>query len=163
MDLEFRPTADLVDDIGAEVRSCDLQFVQYGSRQQFVGPISTVRCFQDNALLKSVLSERGDGRVLVVDGAGSLHTALVGDVIAELARANGWSGLILNGAVRDAATLRTLDIGIKALGTNPRKSSKAGVGERDVVVSFGGVSFAPGDIVFSDEDGIVLVSTLRLG
>jgi len=163
VDLEFRPTADLVDDIGDEVRSCDLQFVQYGARQQFVGPISTVRCFQDNALLKSVLSERGDGRVLVVDGAGSLHTALVGDIIAELARANGWSGLILNGAVRDAATLRTLDIGIKALGTNPRKSSKAGVGERDVVVSFGGVSFTPGDIVFSDEDGIVLVSTLRLG
>ena len=73
-------------------------------------------------------------------------------------RANGWSGLILHGAVRDAATLRTLDIGIKALGTNPRKSSKTGAGERDVVVSFGGVNFAPGEIVFSDEDGIVVVA-----
>lgn len=157
MAAEFRATADLVDDIGAGVRSCDLQFAQYGGRRQFVGPISTVRCFEDNALLKSVLSEPGDGRVLVVDGAGSLHTALVGDVIAELARANGWSGLILHGAVRDAATLRSLDIGIKALGTNPRKSSKTGEGERDVVVTFGGVSFAPGETAFSDEDGIVVV------
>jgi regulator of ribonuclease activity A len=156
--VEFRATADLVDDIGAGVRSCDLQFGQYGGRRQFAGPVSTVRCLQDNALLKSVLSEPGDGRVLVVDGAGSLHSALVGDVIAELARANGWSGLILHGAVRDAATLRTLDIGIKALGTNPRKSSKTGAGERDVVVSFGGVNFAPGEIVFSDEDGIVVVA-----
>ncbi|HPY25554.1 MAG: regulator of ribonuclease [Actinomycetota bacterium] len=158
MVVEFRATADLVDDIGAGVRSCDLQFGQYGGRRQFAGPVSTVRCLQDNALLKSVLSEPGDGRVLVVDGAGSLHSALVGDVIAELARANGWSGLILHGAVRDAATLRTLDIGIKALGTNPRKSSKTGAGERDVVVSFGGVNFAPGEIVFSDEDGIVVVA-----
>ncbi len=158
MPVEFRPTADLVDDVGSGVRSCDLQFAQYGGRAQFAGPISTVRCFQDNALLKSVLSEPGDGRVLVVDGGGSLHTALVGDVIAELARSNGWSGLILHGAVRDAATLRTLDIGIKALGTNPRKSSKDGAGDRDVTVGFGGVIFAPGDTVFSDEDGIVVVA-----
>lgn len=159
MPVEFRATADLVDDIGAGVRSCDLQFAQYGGRPQFAGPISTVRCFQDNALLKSVLSEPGDGRVLVVDGGGSLHTALVGDVIAELARSNGWSGLILHGAVRDAATLRTLGIGIKALGTNPRKSAKTGSGERDVTVGFGGVFFAPGEVAFSDEDGIVVVAS----
>lgn len=158
MSAEFRPTADLVDEIGADVRSCDLQFAQFGGRSQFAGPISTVRCFEDNALLKEVLSEPGDGRILVVDGAGSLHSALVGDVIAELARSNGWSGLILHGAVRDAATLRTLDIGIKALGTNPRKSSKTGAGERDVTVSFGGVNFAAGDTAFSDEDGIVVIA-----
>nr|WP_170306748.1 ribonuclease E activity regulator RraA [Mycolicibacter kumamotonensis] len=153
----FRPTADLVDDIGADVRSCDLQFRQLGGRTEFAGPISTVRCFEDNALLKSVLSEPGDGGVLVIDGAGSLHTALVGDVIAELARSNGWVGLIVHGAVRDAATLRTLDIGIKALGTNPRKSTKTGAGERDVVVELGGVAFVPGEIAYSDDDGIVVV------
>lgn len=158
MTVTFRPTADLVDDIGAEVRSCDLQFRQFGGRAEFAGPITTVRCFQDNALLKSVLSEPGGGRVLVVDGAGSLHTALVGDVIAELGRANGWAGLIVNGAVRDAATLRTLAIGIKALGTNPRKSTKSGAGERDVVVSLGGVEFRPGEVAFSDDDGIVVVA-----
>lgn len=131
---------------------------QYGGRPQFAGPITTVRCFEDNALLKSVLSEPGDGRVLVIDGDGSLHTALVGDVIADLGRSNGWSGLIINGAVRDASTLRTLDIGIKALGTNPRKSTKTGAGVRDEAVEFGGVVFAPGDVAYSDDDGIVVVA-----
>lgn len=157
MTAEFRPTADLVDDIGADVRSCDLQFRQLGGRPEFAGRISTVRCFEDNALLKSVLSGPGDGGVLVIDGGGSLHTALVGDVIAELARSNDWAGLIVHGAVRDAATLRTLDIGIKALGTNPRKSTKTGAGERDVVVEFGGITFVPGEIAYSDDDGIVVV------
>ena len=143
--------------VGPDVRSCDLQLQQYGGRAQFAGPISTVRCFQDNALLKSVLSEPGNGGVLVIDGDGSLHTALVGDVIAELARGNGWAGLIINGAVRDSATLRPLDIGIKALGTNPRKSTKTGAGQRDVAVEFGGVTFVPGEIAYADEDGIVVV------
>ncbi|CAA0126637.1 Putative 4-hydroxy-4-methyl-2-oxoglutarate aldolase [Mycolicibacterium vanbaalenii] len=158
MTVTPRPTADLVDDIGPDVRSCDLQLTQYGGRSSFAGPITTVRCFEDNALLKSVLGEPGDGGVLVIDGAGSVHTALVGDVIAELGRANGWSGLIINGAVRDAATLRTLDIGIKALGTNPRKSTKTGDGVRDAAVEFGGVVFVPGQIAYSDDDGIVVVA-----
>lgn len=158
MPVSFRPTADLVDDIGPDVRSCDSQFRQFGGHPEFAGRISTVRCFQDNALLKSVLSEDGDGRVLVIDGGASVHTALVGDVIAELGRTNGWSGLIINGAVRDAVTLRTLGIGIKALGTNPRKSAKTGAGERDIVVSFGGVDFVPGELAFSDDDGIVVVA-----
>ena len=156
--VSFRPTADLVDSIGPEVRSCDVQFRQLGGRAEFAGPISTVRCFQDNALVKSVLSEPGGGGVLVIDGDGSLHTALVGDVIAELARSNGWAGLIVNGAVRDSATLRGMDIGIKALGTNPRKSTKTGAGERDVEVTLGGVTFVPGDIAYSDDDGIVVAA-----
>ncbi|MDM4139774.1 MULTISPECIES: ribonuclease E activity regulator RraA [Mycobacterium] len=158
MTVAFRPTADLVDSIGPDVRSCDVQFRQFGARAEFAGPISTVRCFQDNALLKSILSEPGGGRVLVIDGDGSVHTALVGDVIAELARSNGWAGLIINGAVRDSATLRGMDIGIKALGTNPRKSTKTGAGERDVEVILGGVTFAPGEIAYSDDDGIVVVA-----
>ncbi len=156
--VSFRPTADLVDDVGPDVRSCDLQLRQYGGRREFAGPICTVRCHQDNAVLKSVLSEPGSGRVLIIDGAGSLHTALVGDVIAELARANGWSGLVVHGAVRDAAALARIEIGVKALGTNPRKSTKSGAGERDCVVSFGGVDFVPGELAFSDDDGIVVVS-----
>ncbi|MGA8123241.1 MAG: S-adenosylmethionine--2-demethylmenaquinone methyltransferase, partial [Mycobacterium sp.] len=88
----------------------------------------------------------------------SLHTALVGDLIAELARSNQWAGLIVHGAVRDAAALRDMEIGIKALGTNPRKSEKTGTGERDVTLSFGGVEFVPGDIAYSDDDGIVIVA-----
>jgi regulator of ribonuclease activity A len=154
----FRPTADLVDDIGPDVRSCDVQFRQFGARTQFAGPIATVRCFQDNALLKSVLSSPGDGGVLVIDGSGSLHTALVGDLIADLGRSNGWSGVIVNGAVRDAAALRDIELGIKALGTNPRKSKKTGAGERDVTIRLGGVEFVPGDIAYSDDDGIVIVA-----
>jgi regulator of ribonuclease activity A len=156
--VTFRPTADLVDDIGSDVRSCDVQFRQFGGRTEFAGPITTVRCFQDNALLKSVLSQPGAGGVLVIDGDASLHTALVGDLIAELARSNGWAGLIVNGAVRDAAALRGIDIGIKALGTNPRKSTKTGAGECDVEIDLGGVTFVPGEIAHSDDDGIVVVA-----
>ncbi len=155
--MSFRPTADLVDSIGPDVRSCDVQFRQFGGRAEFAGPISTVRCFEDNALLKTVLSQPGEGGVLVIDGGGSLHSALVGDVIAELARSNGWAGLVINGAVRDAAALRGIDIGIKALGTNPRKSTKTGVGDRDVEITLGGVTFTPGEIAYSDDDGIVVV------
>ncbi|HZA11773.1 ribonuclease E activity regulator RraA [Mycobacterium sp.] len=161
--VEARATADLVDELGPDVRSCDTQFRQFGGRATFAGRISTVRSFEDNALLKSVLSEPGDGAVLVIDGAGSLHTALVGDVIAGLGQSNGWAGIIVNGAVRDAATLRTLDIGIKALGTNPRKSAKTGQGERDVVVELGGILFVPGDIAYSDDDGIVVVAAADRG
>jgi regulator of ribonuclease activity A len=157
-EITFVATADLVDEIGADVRSCDLQFTQYGGRREFVGRVTTVRCLQDNALLKQILGEPGDGGVLVIDGAGSVHTALVGDVIAELGRSNGWAGIIINGAVRDSKMLAGMDIGIKALGTNPRKSTKTGAGERDVPVELGGLTFNPGDLAYSDDDGIVLVA-----
>ena len=151
-------TADLVDQLGDDVRSCDLQLRPLGGLSRFVGPVRTVRCRNDNALVKQVLSTHGDGAVLVVDGGGSLASALVGDLIAGLAVDNGWSGLVLHGVVRDAVALAALPIGIKALGTNPRKSRKAAEGEVDVAVGFGGVVFAPGDWVFSDEDGILLLS-----
>lgn len=153
---DFIATADLADEIGPEIRSCDTQFRQFGGHPTFVGRITTIRCFQDNLLVKQTLSEPGDGGVLVVDGAASVHTALVGDVIAGLGIDNGWSGVIVNGAVRDSATLRTLGIGIKALGTNPRKSTQTGSGERNVVLEIGGVVFTPGEMVYSDEDGIVV-------
>ncbi|MBA4021441.1 MAG: ribonuclease E inhibitor RraA [Gordonia sp.] len=155
----FVATADLVDEIGPDVRSCDLQFTQYGGRREFAGRVTTVRCLQDNALLKEILGEPGNGGVLVIDGSGSLHTALVGDVIAELGRSNGWAGIIVNGAIRDAKIIGTLDIGVKALGTNPRKSTKSGAGERDVPVELGGITFTPGDLAYSDDDGIVLVAS----
>ncbi|AHH97160.1 ribonuclease E activity regulator RraA [Kutzneria albida] len=156
-------TADLADREGTEVRSCDTQFRQYGRRQAFTGLVRTVTCFQDNALLKKVLSQPGAGQVLVVDGGGSLHTALVGDHIAELARANGWTGLVLNGAVRDTTALSTLDIGIKALGSNPRKSTKHGTGELDTPVTLGCAVFHPGDLLISDPDGIVLLAPAHQG
>lgn len=154
--LEFVPTADLVDEIGPDVRSCDTQFRDIGGRVEFCGRIATVRCFQDNALLKSVLGTPGEGRVLVIDGDASVHTALVGDLIAELGRSNGWSGVVVNGAVRDSKIIGELEFGCKALGTNPRKSTKKGDGEQDVVVSFGGIDFVPGDELYADSDGIVV-------
>jgi regulator of ribonuclease activity A len=148
-------TADLVD-AHEELQSCDLQFRSFGTRQRFSGAVSTVRCRHDNALVKKVLSQPGAGSVLVIDGDGSMHCALVGDVIAGMAAANGWAGIVVRGAVRDSAAMAMLDLGIKALGTNPRKSAKAGEGEIDVPVEFGGVVFAPGDYLYADEDGIVV-------
>ncbi|MEV4079380.1 ribonuclease E activity regulator RraA [Nonomuraea fuscirosea] len=149
-------TADLYDERGEQFDSCDLQLSQYGGRRAFSGTVATVRCHEDNVLLRSALEQPGEGRVLVVDGGGSLHTALMGDVIAGLAVTNGWAGVIINGAVRDVAALRELDLGIKALGSNPRKSAKTGAGERDVPVTFGGATFRPGAELFSDDDGILV-------
>ena len=154
------PTVDLVDDLtasGKDVRTCDLQFLDLGGISRFSGSVRTVRCLEDNALVKSILSTEGAGAVLVIDGGGSLRTALSGDLIAGLAITNGWAGLIINGAVRDRLALAKLPIGIKALGTNPRKSSKAGTGESDIPVTFGGLTFAIGERVFSDEDGILVI------
>ena len=137
-------TADLYDERGEDLQSCSVQFRQLGGRAAFEGRVTTIRCHRDNALVKSALSEPGAGRVLVVDGGGSLESALMGDLIAASAVANGWEGVVIHGAVRDVDAIGALDLGVKALGSNPRKSAKDGVGERDVVVSFGGVDFAPG-------------------
>jgi regulator of ribonuclease activity A len=153
-------TCDLFD-ANPDAQSCDLPLRSFGRRRAFAGRIRTVRCLHDNALVKSMLGTPSQGEVLVVDGGGSLHSALIGDLIAALGRDSGWAGAIVHGAIRDSATIDTLDFGIKALGTNPRRSAKAGVGERDVVVSFGGVSFTPGHWLYSDDDGI-LVAERRL-
>lgn len=149
-------TADLIDAYADVLQSCDLQFRNLGGHARFSGPIRTLRVFQDNALVKSTLSTPGDGAVLVIDGAGSLKSALVGDIIAGLAVSNGWAGVIANGAIRDSLAIAALPLGLKALGTNPAKSAKDGVGEADIPVSFGDVTFTPGHWLYSDEDGVVV-------
>ncbi|MFI8193468.1 ribonuclease E activity regulator RraA [Streptomyces sp. NPDC085946] len=151
------PTADLVDRYGTDLRVCDVQFRQFGAHRGFAGPVRTVSCHEDNGLLRDLLRTPGDGAVLVVDGGGSLRTALVGDLIAGAAQDNGWAGLVLHGAVRDSAALAGLRLGIKALGTIPRKSAKNSTGEVDVPVAFGGVTFRPGDVLHADDDGIALL------
>jgi regulator of ribonuclease activity A len=151
------PTADLVDQYGAELRVCDVQFRQFGGQRVFTGPVRTVSCHEDNGLLRDLVRTPGAGGVLVVDGGGSLHSALVGDVLAGAAAESGWAGLVIHGAVRDSAALAGLGLGIKALGTNPRKSSKTGAGAVDVPVTFGGVTFQPGDVLHADDDGVVLL------
>ena len=150
-------TADLVDQHGAALASCDVQLRQYGGRTSFSGLVRTVRCHQDNALVKQILATPGQGQVLVVDGGGSLHSALMGDLIAASAVEQGWAGVVIHGAVRDVAALRELDLGVKALGSNPRKSTKTGAGDRDLPVTFGGATFSPGDQLWSDDDGIVVL------
>ena len=149
-------TADLYDELGDGIQSLPLQLRSFGRRRAFDGPVRTVRCLEDNALVKSLLATPGDGAVLVVDGGGSLNTALMGDLIAASAVQNGWAGVVINGGIRDSVAIEGLDLGVKALGTNPRKSAKLGAGEVDVTVSFGGVEFAVGAHLYSDEDGILV-------
>lgn len=149
-------TADLYDEREEGIQSLPLQLRSFGRRAAFDGPIRTVRCVEDNALVKSVLAAPGDGAVLVVDGAGSLERALMGDLIAASAVANGWAGVVINGVIRDRVAIDALDLGVKALGTNPRKSTKLGTGEVDVTLQFGGVVFRPGAHLYSDEDGILV-------
>ena len=151
-------TADLVDEHGSELIGCTTQFRSYGAVSRFAGQVETVRCWEDNALLKGVLATPGEGRVLVVDGGASLRTALMGDMIAASAVAHGWAGVVINGAVRDVVALRGLALGIKALGSNPRKSAKEGTGEAGIPVTFGEAEFRPGMWLYSDEDGIVLAT-----
>lgn len=151
-------TADLSDEFGNALQYCELCFRQYGRRLAFSGVLTTVRCFQDFGLLRSVLQSPGAGGVLVVDGGGSTHAALLGDTMAQFAIDSGWVGVVINGAVRDTRELAGMDLGVKALGSSPRRGDRTGVGERDVAVSFGGAVFRPGDRVVSDEDGIVVIA-----
>ncbi len=149
-------TADLYDEHGDALQSCSLQLRHVGGRRQFSGVVATIRCHRDNALVKATLAMPGEGRVLVVDGGGSLESALVGDLIAGSAVSNGWAGVVVHGAVRDSVAIGGLPLGVLALGTNPRKSAKDGVGEVDVPVAFGGVEFVPGATLWADEDGILV-------
>ncbi len=153
---EILSTADLYDERGDELSSIALQFQDLGGRSSFSGPVRTVKCYEDNALVKTVLGTPGDGAVLVVDGNGSLRTALMGDMIAESAVANGWAGVVINGAIRDRLALAKLPFGVKALGSNPKKSTKTGRGEVDVPVVIDGVHIEPGNTIYCDPDGILV-------
>jgi regulator of ribonuclease activity A len=154
-------TADLFDDFEDQLQSCELSFQNFGGIKSFFGQISTIRCHEDNSLIRQTLSERGQGRVLVIDGAGSLRRALVGDMIAELACGNGWSGIVVNGAIRDSVAFGNLQIGFKALGTNPRKSTKTGSGFQNIPLQFGNISFTPNHWIYCDSDGVA-VSPINL-
>ena len=149
-------TADLHDDHEGKVQVANILMQSFGQKTRFSGPISTVKCFEDNSLVRAALEEPGKGRILVVDGGASIRCALVGDKLAELGIKNGWEGLVIHGCIRDAAVISTLDIGIKALGTNPRRSVKKGEGVRDIALNFADTTFTPGDWLYADEDGILI-------
>ncbi len=149
-------TADLYDHYAQALSVVEPIFLDYGGNKQFHGPIVTVKVFEDNTLVRKALEQPGDGRVLVIDGGGSLRCALVGDQIAALAMNNNWSGLVVFGCIRDSADIGELAIGVKALNTNPAKSVKRGEGLQDVNVRFAGVEFVPGHYLYADGDGIVV-------
>lgn len=148
-------TADLCDEHEAKVQICEPFFSSFGGQARFSGQISTIKCFEDNSLVREAVAEAGDGRVLVVDAGGSLRCAMLGDLLAAKAAANGWSGVLMNGLIRDSVDIAQMNLGVKALGTHPLKSVKKGIGERDIAVRFAGVSFVPGEYLYADEDGII--------
>ena len=149
-------TADLCDEFGAEVRVAEPLFRDWGGSVAFAGPVETVRVFEDNALIRQVLEMHGRGRVLVVDGGGSLRAALLGGNLAALAHRNGWAGLLIYGCVRDSEELRTVPLGVKALASMPRKSGKRGEGEQGVAVTFAGLTFTRGCHLYADRDGVII-------
>lgn len=149
-------TSDLCDACEAAL-ACVLPWRSYGLRRAFAGGIRTVRCHEDIALLREALARPGHGQVMVVDGGGSLVRALFGDRMASVAIRNGWAGIVVNGAIRDVAELDTMDIGVKALGTVPRRGEIHGIGAVDEPVHFGGVTFTPGQELVADEDGLVVL------
>jgi regulator of ribonuclease activity A len=148
-------TPDLSDE-APEVCAIELQFNNYGAIKQFGGQVVTIKCHEDNSLVKQCVGEPGAGRVIVVDGGGSLRRALLGDMLAEKAAANGWSGLVINGAIRDVDEIGQIGLGVQALGTCPIKTEKLGVGQRDIALQVGGVAIAPGDYVYADNNGVIV-------
>ena len=152
-------TADIVDLHDEKVVFCHMPLRLYGGRRGFHGHVATLKTFEDNALLRHYLEQPGKGKVLVVDGGSSTRVALVGDKFAEIARDNGWAGLVLNAAIRDVAEINAMDFGILALGSSPKKSSKASTGAVDVPISFGGVCFKPGHYLYADEDGLLVAES----
>lgn len=131
-------------------------FRSFGALRKFCGPVTTLRCFEDNALFKAALDSPGAGRVMVVDGGVSMRHALLGGNLGAAAARNGWAGVLIDGCVRDVAELAVLDVGILALATTPMPPRKHGLGEREVPVRVQGQWIAPGDWLFADEDGVVV-------
>jgi regulator of ribonuclease activity A len=149
-------TADICDALDDQARVARSIFQNYGGKPVFNGVISTVKCFEDNSLVRDAVAEPGNNRVLVIDGRASMRCALLGDLLAAKAVENGWQGVIVNGCIRDSGAIAEMQLGVKALGTHPRKTVKLGAGQRDVTVEFAGEVFEPGKYVYADSDGIVI-------
>jgi regulator of ribonuclease activity A len=147
---------DICDDFPGEVRILDPLFTDYGGRCKFSGEIVTVKCHEDNSLLRELVRTEGRGRVIVVDGGGSLRYALLGDRLAASAVENSWNGLLIYGCVRDVEIVKSIGLGVRALNCHPRKSEKRGEGQSNVSVTFAGVTIEPGQFLYADENGTVV-------
>lgn len=154
-------TPDISDAYPDSVAAIELDFRNYGAVKQFCGCAVTVKCHEDNSLVKELVATPGEGRVIVVDGGGSKRRALLGDMLAETAAENGWSGLIINGVIRDVDQIGTTALGVQALGTTPLKTEKLGMGQTNIEIHIGGVSVKSGDYIYADNNG-VLVSDEKL-
>ena len=153
--MQFK-TADLCDDYEGKVSVAQPLFKDYGGNISFAGEIFTIKCFEDNSLIREALKSPGQGKVLVIDGGGSTRRALVGDLLAQAGADNQWTGIVVNGCIRDSGVIATINIGCKALGTLPMKTDKKGIGEKDLTVHFADVDFVPGHFLYADEDGIIV-------
>ncbi len=153
--MKFR-TADLCDDHDAILQVAEGVFGDFGGLNCFCGTIATVKSYEDNSLVRSALDESGEGRVLVIDGGASMKRSMLGDQLAEKAVSNGWRGVVINGCLRDSAAIAEMALGVKALGTVPRKTVKQDQGLREVTVHFADVDFIPGHWLYADEDGMVV-------
>ena len=150
-------TTDLCDNYPDKVRIAEpIGFKDFGGVKLFSGKIETVKCFEDNSLVRKALEQNGEGKVLVVDGGGSMRCALLGDMLGDLGVKNKWNGIIVYGCIRDSAAMATLPLGVKALNTNPLKSNKRNEGQQNIPVHFAGIDFTPGEFVYCDEDGIIV-------
>jgi len=149
-------TPDLCDEYPELVQVVEPMFNNFGGKDNFGGQIVTVKCHEDNSKVKELVDTDGSGKVMVVDGGGSLRHALLGDMLAEKAVKNGWEGLVIYGCIRDVDVIVQTDLGVQALATNPLKTDKRGLGDVDVPVKFGGVVFNPGEYVYADNNGIIV-------
>ncbi len=151
---------DLFDQYPEQLKLADSDFINYGKKIIFQGEIVTVACFDDNSKVKELLATDGTGKVLVVDGKGSMNRALLGDMIAENAVKNNWQAVVINGCIRDVGTIGTLAIAVKAIGCNPIKTEKLGVGDINIVVKFAGIEFIPGWTIYGDKNGLAVSKSM---
>jgi regulator of ribonuclease activity A len=149
-------TPDLCDQFEGQVRVLDPIFTNYGGVERFCGPVITIKCFEDNSVVKKLVSTPGEGRVIVMDGGGSLRRAILGDMLAENAANNGWAGLVINGCIRDCDEIASISLGVKALNIHPMKTHKRGLGDLDVPITFAGQTILPGNWIYSDNNGIIV-------
>lgn len=149
-------TPDLCDAYPELVQAVEPMFSNFGGRDSFGGQIVTIKCHEDNSLVKEQVALDGAGKVLVVDGGGSLRCALIGDLLAEQAAKNGWEGVLIYGCIRDVDVIAQTDIGVQALASHPKKTEKRGIGDLNVPVTFGGVTFKPGDYLYADNNGVII-------
>jgi len=149
-------TPDLCDAYPELIRVVEPMFSNYGGRDAFGGEIVTVKCFEDNSVVKEQVAQPGKGKVMVVDGGASMRAALLGDMLAEKAVSSGWEGIIVYGCIRDVDVIATLDLGVQALMSHPKKTDKRGIGDLNVVVTFGGVTFTPGEYIYADNNGVIV-------